>query len=94
MGAPTFVPQALKNVGLPKIPGDIGIAFCGNTNLVPSILMLLLWEICCACGCSAVGGVALPLLMVSLFCVTELLLVFSLMCVAAADMAVGVMTVG
>lgn len=66
IGVTPFV--ALKNVGLLKIPGEIGIALWGKTNfgasLVPFCKIWLMgwvdWT------CSPVGGVALPLLMESL----------------------------
>ena len=68
IGVTPLVAQALKKVGLLKIPGEIGIALCGNTNFAASA-PLFSTACCCCCwggGCSLVGGVALPLLIESL----------------------------
>jgi len=73
----------------PNIPGEIGIPdTCGKTNFVKLVASFALsWDIGGGGGCwSPVGGVALPLLMLSLFCVTELLRVAS---ICAADAIVG-----
>ena len=64
IGVTPLVAQALKKVGLLNIPGEIGIALCGNTNLAASPLVR---AVCWGGGCSVVGGVALPLLIESLF---------------------------
>lgn len=89
MGVHPLVAQPLKNVGPPNIPGEIGIPdTCGKTNFVKLVASFALsWDIGGGGGCwSPVGGVALPLLMLSLFCVTELLRVAS---ICAADAIVG-----
>ena len=65
IGVTPLVAQALKKVGLLKIPGEIGMALCGNTNFAASALIPLVME-WGGGGCSVVGGVALPLLMESL----------------------------
>lgn len=65
IGVTPLVAQALKKVGLLNIPGEIGIALCGNTNCFPASLAPLI-NVGCWGGCSEVGGVALPLLMESL----------------------------
>lgn len=36
IGVVPLVPQALKNVGPPKMPGEIGMAVCGKTNFAVS----------------------------------------------------------
>ena len=68
MGVTPLVAQALKKVGLLKMPGEIGMALWGKTNLATSAPPLLLFMVGCWGGgrCSVVGGVALPLLMESL----------------------------
>lgn len=93
MGVQPLVAQPLKNVGPPKIPGEIGMPW-GNTNFGKFVASVpLSWDIGGGGGCWSlpVGGVALPLLIVSLFCVTELLRAASIC--AAADAIVG-MTAG
>ncbi len=64
MGVTPLVAHALKKVGLLKIPGEMGMALWGKTNLAASPLIS---AVCWGGGCSVVGGVALPLLMESLF---------------------------
>ena len=44
IGVTPLVAQALKKVGLLKIPGEIGMALCGNTNFAASALMPLVME--------------------------------------------------
>lgn len=41
IGVTPLVAQALKKVGLLNIPGEIGIALCGKTNLAASVLIPL-----------------------------------------------------
>lgn len=68
MGVTPLLAHALKKVGLLKIPGEMGMALWGKTNLAASLTPTTLlasvgcWEV----GCSVVGGVALPLLIESL----------------------------
>ena len=60
---------------MPNSPGDIGIEFppAGNMNLVsPTLAVVAIWL--CSPFVVALGGVALPLLMVSVLAATELLL--------------------
>ena len=86
IGPPFDVAQAPKKAGLLKKLGDMGIAVCGKTNFVS---MLGLFDIC---GCSAVGGVVLPLLKESLFWEIELC---DVCCIwEVAGKAVGVITAG
>ena len=37
MGVTPLVPLALKKAGLPKMPGEMGMALCGNMNLDASL---------------------------------------------------------
>lgn len=63
IGVTPLVAHALKKVGLLKMPGEIGMALCGNTNFAASTPLV---RVCGGGGCSEVGGVALPLLIESL----------------------------
>ena len=41
IGVTPLVPLALKKAGLPKMPGEMGIALCGKINLDASLTPLV-----------------------------------------------------